>query len=274
MDEDNHTSAAIVADLARKGTAPHVLTLSDGRQFIASPNDVRLQEVSDPHGMIVAPPVRTVQALTVQTKDSLSEYVNRFKTADTVLLADIDTSRIVAVIDYHSADRAAFAAHKATLTLQHSVEWKAWAAIDGKMFDQQTFARFLEENAPDIAVPTGAELLEVARDMRAAKGADFRKKVRTAGDIEEFEYVETTNATTRNGTVEVPSKFLLRIPVYFGEREVELYAFLRWKLEGGELTLGVALHRPEHVRQAVFQQIVLDIADRVERLAIFGKVGG
>jgi uncharacterized protein YfdQ (DUF2303 family) len=271
MDENTHTEAGVVADLTRRTMESAVVETLDGRRFLITPEGAEVKEVSDPHGMVVAAPIRTEQAITLQTKDSLSEYVLRFRTEDTLLLADIDSSRVVAIIDYHAAERAAFAAHRATLTLQRSVEWKTWTDIDGKMFDQQTFARFLEENAADVASPSGAELLEVARDMRAIRKADFRKKVRTAGDVEEFEYVESTGATTKNGTVEVPSKFLLRIPVYFGEREVELYAFLRWKLDEGSLTLGVALHRPEHVRQAVFQQIVTELGLRVDRLAIFGK---
>lgn len=39
----------------------------------------------------------------------------------------------------------------------------------------------------------------------------------------------------------------------------------------GSLKLGVQLHRTEHVRQAVFKRIVLDVADRTKCQAVFGK---
>jgi len=53
---------------------------------------------------------------------------------------------------------------------------------------------------------------------------------------------------------------------------VSLFAFLRWKLDDGALSLGVALHRAEHVRQDVFKAIVDDAAARTERPAVFGRL--
>jgi hypothetical protein len=38
------------------------------------------------------------------------------------------------------------------------------------------------------------------------------------------------------------------------------------------LTLGIQLHRAEHVRQAVFKQIVTQVAERTGCLAVFGKI--
>jgi hypothetical protein len=55
----------------------------------------------------------------------------------------------------------------------------------------------------------------------------------------------------------------------------ELYAFLRWKLDDGNLRLGVQLHRTEHVRQAVFRGLVVDIAGRLvaEARRLSGRQG-
>jgi hypothetical protein len=44
-------------------------------------------------------------------------------------------------------------------------------------------------------------------------------------------------------------------------------------LDDGHLTLGVQLNRAEHVRQAVFKQIVLEAAAGTECPAMFGKLG-
>ena len=100
---------------------------------------------------------------------------------------------------------------------------------------------------------------------------NFIKAVRTATDNENFEYSEETNATSKKGDLELPTKFVLGLPVYFGEPDTEVHAFLRWRLDDGALTLGIQLHRVEHVRQAVFKQIVLDVASRTECPAVFGK---
>jgi hypothetical protein len=52
----------------------------------------------------------------------------------------------------------------------------------------------------------------------------------------------------------------------------DINAFLRWKLGEGTLRLGVQLHRAEHVRQAVFRQIVDRVAVRTGCPAMFGRI--
>lgn len=213
------------------------------------------------------------QRVTLQTVDSLVEYVNRFKAGNTVLFADIQASKIVAVLDFHEPDHPHHGAHIAELVLPHSEEWNTWKGVDGKLVGQLEFARFLEENEADVVAPSGADLREACRDLHAVRKVDFRKAVRTSTDNESFEYVEETETKSRStGTaVEVPSKFELSLPVYFGGANTPLFAFLRWKLDEGALFLGVKLHRLEHVRQAVFKQIVTEVQERTERTAIFGK---
>ncbi len=266
---------ALVEILARTQKTPFFRETPDGRLLALLPQDGggwEVEDVSDPQREIKAPPF-IAQALTLQTLDSLVEYACRFCTEATILLADIGNNSIRAVIDYHAPGKADRAAHSATMALPFSVEWKTWTEIDGKLLDQLEFARFLEENAADIVAPSGAELLEVCRDLQAVRKVDFRKAVRTNSDNESFEYTDETTASTKKGDVEVPTKFALAIPVYFGEGAVSIQAFLRWRLEEGSgLKLGIKLHRPEHVRQAVFKQIVLGAAERIERPAVFGRL--
>lgn len=268
------TEAAAIAELALRGAStPQQIETKDGRLLIVLPTDRVVQDLSDP-ARVRSPGPHIRQALTLQTLDSLVGYANRFKTDDTVMFADIDQNSISAAIDYHGPQAPAHGHHTARMHLPFSVEWKAWAAIDGKYMDQLSFARFLEENAADISAPTGADLLEVCRDLQARRTVDFRKAVRTNTDNESFEFTDETTATSRKSgdAIEIPSKFQLSIPVYFGESNQSLFAFLRWKLDDGKLSLGVQLHRAEHVRQAVFKQIVLTAADAIDRPAVFGRL--
>jgi uncharacterized protein YfdQ (DUF2303 family) len=273
MDKTPETEAGVVAALAARAATPHLLEDSAGVQHLVLPEGSRSLELADPrrdaHGLLKDAPVRIEQQLQLQTVDSLVDYVDRFKGPTTRLFADIAASSIMAVLDYHGPEAPAHGDHKATLVLRHSVEWVAWKAQDGKMVDQQAFARWLEENAGDVVAPLGADLLEVCRDMQATRRANFQKVVRAAGDVERFEYTEGTEAKGK-GSVEVPTKFQLCIPVYFGEPATSLYAFLRWRLGDGDLNLGYQLHRVENVRQAVFQQIVMDVAGRTGCPAVFG----
>jgi uncharacterized protein YfdQ (DUF2303 family) len=276
MDTDTETGAVAALAVKAAGTIQQIST-PDGRLLIALPSSsggYHLQDESDPLRPMAKPP-HIVQTVTLQTLESLVEYGKRFRQADTILFADIDANAIRAVIDYHGPAAPDRVQHKANLQLPFSAEWKTWTGVHGQLVDQLSFARFLEENSADIVAPAGADLLEVCRDLHAIRTVDFRKAVRTQTDNESFEYSDNTETKSRSTgeSVEVPSKFQLSIPVYFGEAPVSIFAFLRWKVSEGKLELGVQLHRAEHVRQAVFKQIVIGAAELIERPAIFGKLG-
>lgn len=267
------TEAEVVRDLAQKAVGAQTVELGDGRKFLVVPDGATSSEVSDENGLKISLPRYIQQRVTIQTNDSLVDYVVKFKKPETILLADVDANAIVALIDYHAPEKATHVAHRATLTLSHSVEWKLWTGISGRLMPQLEFARFIEENGADIRAPEAADLLESVRDLQAHRKVNFTKAVRTASDNENFEFTTETEAKTRGG-IELPTRFVLGVPVYFGEPDTELHAFLRWKIdpENGGLQLGIALHRAEHVRQAIFGQIVMDVAEKTGCPAIFGKL--
>lgn len=265
------TEAEAGAKLAQQAT---MLTSEDGREFLVLPQGMVHHDVSDEFGLKVGDPRYIKQAITLQTADSLIDYIEQFKTETSLLLADISANTIVAQLDYHAAGKPGLISHKATLVLPFSEEWALWTGISGKLKPQLEFARFIEENTADIRVPSGGELLEAVRDLQAHRKVNFTKAVRTSSENESFEWTDDTKATSK-GDIEIPTKFILGIPVYFGEPETEVHAFLRWKLgnpEEGGLTLGIQVHRQEHVRQAVFKQIVGGVVTSTSLRAVYGKL--
>lgn len=266
-----------VADLARRASTPQVVLVGD-RKFLVVPEGFEEREVTNESGLPIERPPHIKQRVTIQERDSLIEYINRYKRPETLLFGDITANRIVAQIDYHEAadgteeqGKAHYVAHAAVLTLQHSEEWKTWSGIDTKLMGQLEFARFVEENAPDIAAPTAGDLLDTVRDLQAHRRVNFVQAVRTASDNENFEYTDETEARSKSG-IEIPSQFTLNIPVYFGEGNVQLFAYLRWRLEEGKLFLGVKLSRAEYVRQAAFKLIVTDIVGRTGCRHVYGAI--
>jgi uncharacterized protein YfdQ (DUF2303 family) len=269
------TEAEKIAELAVKARGEAVIiTTGAGREFLILPGQTP-RDVSEPHSVPLNLPQYISEHVTVQTVDSLVAYFDRFKIEDSILLADIASNTIRGLLDYHGAGDPDHVAHMVTLTLPHSEEWKVWTGVDGKMMEQGEFARFLEENGQDVAEPAGADLLELCRDLHAIRNVDFRKAIRTDSDNESFHFSDETDLKSRRGgnTIDVPTRFRLHLPVYFGGQTVDLFAFLRWKLDDGNLLLGVKLQRREHVRQDEFKAIVNDVAARTERLAVFGNRG-
>jgi hypothetical protein len=275
------TEAEAISKIVRDNLAARTIKTDSGLEYLIYAAGLQKHEVTDEHGLHKALPRYIHQNVVVQTVDSLTAYVCRFMNADTTLFADISKNSITGAIDYHKqgddgkgkvvGPTAQFVAHCVRMELQFSQEWKLWTGINGRLMPQMEFARFIEENGADVAAPAGAELLEAVRDLQANRKVNFTKAVRTASDNENFEYTDETEARTKGG-FEIPTKFLLKIPVYFGEEAVSLHGFLRWKLDDGALNLGIALHRTENVRQAVFKQIVCGIEDGTSAHVVFGAM--
>lgn len=264
--------AETIADLAMKASGtPQVISTPGGREFLLRPHGFAHEDVTPKNKCDVLLPKLIEQNVTLQNAEALIAYLERYKGDTSMMFADVEKNRIVGAIDYHGPGKAALVKHRAALDLPYSEEWKIWSGVDGVLKPQLEFARFVEENAPDIKAPDAGTLLDAVRDLQAHRSVNFIKAVRTASDNENFEYNDTTEARTK-GDLELPTKFLLSIPVYFGDPPTEVQAFLRWKLDDGQLKLGIKLHRAEHIRQAAFNLIVTVAAERTGLLAVFGRM--
>lgn len=270
----SENTAETVAALAMKSAQPVVVAGEDGRRFLVTPQSAVVKDVTDPHGLMPRKPAYIHQSVTVQALDSLVEYVNRFKGTTSMLFADIDKNSIAGALDYHGPGGAEHVAHRVIMVLPFAQEWVTWTKIDGALMGQLEFARFLEENHPDIAQPNAAELIEMSRDLHAARNIKFTKVVRTDSDNESLIAEDTTTLSSRGAgnSLELPRQFTLRIPVYFGESTIDMTAFLRWKVGDEGMKLGVKMWRPEHVRQAMFKDIVARVADQTGLPIVFGRV--
>lgn len=241
----------------------------DGRQMLIHPPGFIVKDVSLPQN--VKPPVPTYikQNVEVQTKDSLVEYLDRFKTDNTVVFANIDSNSIEAVIDYHSAkNEPQITSHRAVLDLKYSTPWATWMAVQGRMYRQADFAKFIEENSEDIVSPTGATLLEMVLDLEKSKSIRIVRKMRSAGS----DAGEGGSTIEVNGT-ELPNVFSLAIPVYFGEASVPVRAFTRDELSNDKIiTIGFKLARTEMIRQAEFLRISTEIAEATGVPMIAGSI--
>jgi uncharacterized protein YfdQ (DUF2303 family) len=281
---------------------PRIIKNDDGREFLASPPNPNsgepswlVQELTLPNAIAPIAPKIITQAVKLQDSYSLIEYVNRFKDADSVLFADIVSSTILAVIDYHTGAGSTVAGlegsdptarhtkHTALLTLPLSLEWQTWMGIDGKMMSHVDFANFLEEHAIDILpldtlhnssgeviedAPT--TIYELCREMQLRSNYGASSVVRN-GDYLSIEMQKGDDITTKRN-VSMPASINLDVPVYFGEQPVRVVALMRQRAVDGKILMGVKLRRPEQVRQDEFKRSVHDIALQVDLTTLYGKL--
>ncbi len=259
-----------------KGAAlvPSILTDARGVQhaFVPQQNGAFVMVGVTPKGEILPKPAFIDQLVNLDQTASLIDYVNRFKTEDTVIFADLDEMHITAVIDYHAAVSAGpgLVEHQAVLQLSHSSEWDTWSAISGRMYDQKSFARMLDVNSDDISQPTAADLLEKVMDVEMATTVSVARKLESTGSSRGKH--DASRVTT--GTV-LPPFFLLSIPVFTGESKIEVRAMTLDNQDGntGKISLGLELVRTRILIETELARIGRAIAAATSVPVMLGSIG-
>lgn len=219
-------------------------------------------------------PERKAGNVQVQQVASLLEYWSLYSDEDSRAFADPATASVLAILDYHhsSAERTArWGKHRVTLTLTKTDEWKIWKSQDGKPQTQGDFADFLEDNAPDIIEPNAATFVEAARDLRAKSEVSFQSaQVAKDGSIN-FAYQEETKGSFGKANMEIPERFTIAVPVYDGMDKVRIQARLRYRINGGKLTMWYSLHRADYHEREAFRLVVNQIEEKTGQHVFIGK---
>lgn len=236
----------------------HRLT-ENGRPFRVTV-DGQLQSLE---GFLLAP-VSIRGDLHVYDAASLVNYVQRFKDGDTIVFADKVGRSFTAVLDYHGVDAPRWGRHRAVLVARQTEAWKRWTDADGKRMNQADMAQFIEDNIPDIAMPPGAELVEVARNLEAKKDVIFLSTQRPQNGSVNFHYQETVQGSMRGGDLAIPEQFILGLTPFEGCSPYKVTARLRYRIEsGGKLAIWFDLLRVADIIEEAFSEIAEDVKEGV-----------
>lgn len=245
----------------------------DGSEYLALPEGFKLHELVDERHLAPWP----LQRVTVDDRASLSAYANRFSDDRSVIVADYDALTISARLDWHhhnldpSEVRSGPDAHSVTLKLRPSEEFTRWDTfVKAKFVDQETFARFLEENSTDVLRPDPATLIEIARDFEATVGQTYKTSNRLDNGDRRIVFETDTRATN---DVVIPQKITLRIPFYNGEQPSDIEAHFRWRGMGGTVVFALEWHRVEYHRRAHFNAIAFTAAEETGLPVFLGRQG-
>ena len=254
---------------AARLAAPQIIG-KDGREWAYVPQGYTLTDITDKQRL----PIRAKQLITLDDRTSLTNYANRFRSANSIIIADYDAGTITVSIDWHPAndnvDTGAAGAreHSATLKLRSSEEFTRWNAFAGKLHSQSDFAMFLEENSVDITMPEAASMVEISRDLEATTEQSFKGRTRLENGDLTFLYETETKVPTR---FIIPSEITLQIPIYQGEPAEFLRAAFRYRATPNGLTMGIAWRRVEYQRMAHFTAIATQVAEDTGLSLAFGR---
>ena len=126
---------------------------------------------------------------------------------------------------------------------------------------QVDFARFLEENMPDVVEPNSAELLQVALTFEAKKSVEFSSGVRLNNGQIQFQYDEVVRGTAQKGTIEIPEQFVLGIAIHVNGPAYRIPVRLRWRLQEGKVVFWYEVVRPHRFIEDALKEIRERIGD-------------
>lgn len=268
MQTENET-ANLIAELATAGVAAREVPAGN-TPFVVIPEKYKVQTLAEVIQNDRSPrPHRIKQAVEVWDADSFIDYYVRFRDADSRVFADIKAATVTAILDYHEAveediiPKPRWGSHKLTLILQKSPEWLLWTASNKKTMDQDTFATFIEDNAPDVVEPSAATMKEIASDLHETHEMAFAGTTKGANGSQKLNYTQENKSTFGKADAAVPESFKVAIPVYSGGGLVQLTARLRWRVASGKANFWYDLLRADAAELAAFKGTRSQITDAI-----------
>lgn len=252
-----------VTALVRKTAQP---ITNEPVHSVIVPKDCDLRSLKDlqyPDGIR---PSRIIGTVNLRDAISFCRYYSAFADDRSRVFAEPAQLSFLAVLDYHGAGERTpeFLSHRAAFQMVLDERWKVWAAKSEKQFSQSDFAEFIEDNNADILEPSGATMLEVARDLKASMGANFESKVTPKNGQIQMRYTEQIDGKVGTGGLEVPEFFKLSIPVFLGEDPITISARLRYRIQQGSLAFQYKLYRQTEILNAAFDKAAASISDTLK----------
>lgn len=216
--------------------------------YIVVPEDYQAVNLEE----TMSQPLRVRENIEALSVESFADYIKRFGDVDTIVKVDTGRLTFQAIIDYHSGkDDPAWCAHRANYRCQLSAEWQDWINNSNHGMSQEAFAEFLENHSASIVEPDGSEILSLVTKLNIVRKAVFGSAIRLATGELQFSYSEDN----QKGTVEIPEKIKLGLPVFKNGTSYIQWIRLRYRLKEGVITFYYSLISPEKNVEDAFKNL-------------------
>jgi len=235
MDAINPSNAAaIIAAVTGLAQVEKPFQLENGGFLYFHPEGMKAH-IEEP--LDKALPTRVTAHETVIEPASFIEYVNRFKTENTVCKARLSGGgSIEALLDYHGASTGGAAvnqalSHRVTLNCPHDVDYAVWKRKFGEAIPQADFAEFIEDMIHTIKRPAAAGFLDALRSISIDRDIKFKSVLNLANGTSKIAYSEDDVSND----VTLPADVVLWMSIYQGTDPIEIPAKLRYRLKDGAI---------------------------------------
>jgi len=264
--------------------------------FLVVPHNLKVLDLE----VHMPQPSRIRKLVKFTDAESFIKYVNEFKVGHVSQLfvkKNSDGMSIMCVFDYDVAGEIIQEAgkpdvpryevpqwnsHVAILDLTYSLDYAELREHNDNLFDQEDFAEFVEENTHLFRKPTGADMFELAQDLKITTNAHFKSQRRLSNGQVQLEYVENMQGSSAaTGTeVKIPTQLEMNCSIFEGLEPVDILAAFRFRKQGGSVGFKYKLMTKlqerdahEEIRQLVANETELNPLS-VSTFALKGNVTG
>ena len=195
----------------------------------------------------------------VHSLESFLELFNRFaREGQSTIFADMDNSRIVGIIDYHEGyNEPGRKEFKIQLDVAPCADFVDWTDNEGRQFQQEEFAEWIEERARFFVEPKAAVMLEIATSLVATRECQFERSADLQSGDHHLRYTEQTEAKAGvKQDLEIPKTFTVGLPYQIGGNRLNLEVLLRFRIRSGELFFSYRMPEKDEIRKEHFSQYV------------------
>jgi len=252
-----------------KGTA-QVLLVPNGM------NAVSINEYLDKNLLL---PKRRKGTIKTQRLTSFNDVTNRFKNESSAVFAAATVSEqvinasVTTILNYHPANGvntdAQHGDHRVEYNFPVSKELLFWLSNNGKAMTQADFALMLEERINEMTVATDAdrdailnlspkfaeplEILELSKRLTIYSEEATVQSVNLSSGEKEIRF-SSEHKDAQGKPVKVPDFFMIRVPLFTGEKEHRIAVRLRYRKAGAGVLWYYDLYRLDVVFQTAFEQ--------------------
>jgi uncharacterized protein YfdQ (DUF2303 family) len=206
----------------------------------------------------------------VEDVAGFAAYFLRYSDEDSIIFGDPTNFTFHGVMDYHrnKDGEARLGRHTVTLLLRTTKRWQTWLQANKKNMPQEEFATFIEDNLADIWSPEGlklppaAAMLEISRTLEATSTYNFAQQTNLKSGQRTLQYRETIQATAGpSEEMSIPDKFAIKVPIFLNQAPVEVECRLRFRINGGKLTMWFDMVRVDEMLAAEFERARLGVQE-------------
>lgn len=231
------------------------------KPFMLVPSGTTLKDIEE----FMGAPVRVKQSHDFLDLAGFIEYVNRFKTDESVSFIDVVNPKVACIIDYHSKENEpSWCTHRALYAFPHTKEWQDWTTSNKVKMDQNLMGLFIEDHMEQITHPSASELLATVIRMKEVRQVTFGQATTMQNGMVEFNYIEE-GAGGGKGKFALPELIWLGMAPFRDGDAYKIEARMRYRCDKDVgLLLWYELVRPDLVIEAAVKDVRAKIIEQTE----------